>query len=131
MHEKMNQPPTRPNTSTAVILATLADCAPPFPGLVTPTVAFRDTPAGSPLTRHRVHSVRLVITSGPREPLDALENLPQEAPCQVAFGKLQDEVPGRSNEASARFEQPLLETRQGPALDETGRTSWRSRLPRL
>src|SRR3989442_13642624 len=59
MHEKMNQPPTRPNTSTAVILATLADCAPPFPGLVTPTVAFRDTPAGSPLTRHRLHSVGL------------------------------------------------------------------------
>ena len=93
---------------------------PPFPRLVTPTVAFRDTPAGSPLTRHRVYSVRLVITSGPREPLDALENLPQEAPCQVAFGKLQDEVPGRSNEASARFEQPLLETRQGPALDGDG-----------
>src|SRR5712692_10582034 len=53
---------TRPNASTAVILAT--DCAPPFPRLVTPTVAFRDTPAGSPLTRHRLHSVGLVITSG-------------------------------------------------------------------
>jgi len=33
---------------------------------------------------------------------------------------LQDEVPGMSNEASARFEQPLLETRQGPALDGDG-----------
>jgi len=32
--------------------------------LVTPTVAFRDTPAGSPPTRHRLHSAGLAITSG-------------------------------------------------------------------
>jgi hypothetical protein len=30
----------------------------------------------------------------PPEPLDALENLPKEAPRQVAFGELQSEVPG-------------------------------------
>ena len=34
----------------------------------------------------------------PREPLDALENLPKEAPRQVAFGELQGEVSGMSDE---------------------------------
>jgi hypothetical protein len=56
----------------------------------------------------------------PREPLDALENLPKEASRQVAFGELRGEVPGMPDEASARLEQPLLETRQGPALDGDG-----------
>jgi hypothetical protein len=37
----------------------------------------------------------------PRESLDAPENLPKQAPCQVAFGQLQDEVPGMSDEAPA------------------------------
>src|SRR5260370_42386076 len=44
----------------------------------------------------------------PWEPLDALENLPKETSRQVAFGELQGEVPGLSDEASARLEQPLL-----------------------
>jgi hypothetical protein len=56
----------------------------------------------------------------PREPLDALENLPKEAPRQVAFGELQGEVPGMSDEPRAGLEEPLLETRQGPALDGDG-----------
>ena len=56
----------------------------------------------------------------PRESLDALENLPKETPRQVAFGELQVEVPGMPNEAPARLEQPLLETREGPALDGDG-----------
>src|SRR6266852_6115536 len=47
----------------------------------------------------------------PRESLDALENLTKEASRQVALGELQGEVPGMPDEASARLEQPLLETR--------------------
>ena len=38
----------------------------------------------------------------------------------MAFGQLQDEVSGMSDEAPAGLEQPLLETRQGPALDGRG-----------
>jgi hypothetical protein len=56
----------------------------------------------------------------PREPLDALDNLPKEAPCQVAFGELQGEVPGMSDEPRAGLEEPLLEARQGPGLDGDG-----------
>ena len=55
-----------------------------------------------------------------REPLDAPENLPKEAARQVAVGKLQGEVPGMPDEASTRLEQPLLEAREGPALDGDG-----------
>jgi len=56
---------TRPRTSTAVILATRGECAPTVPGVGhSPAVAFRDTPAGSPLTRHRLHPAGLAITSG-------------------------------------------------------------------
>ena len=36
----------------------------------------------------------------PREPLDALENLPKEAPRQVAFGELQGEVPGMPDQGA-------------------------------
>jgi len=53
----------------------------------------------------------------PREPLDAPEDLPKQAPGQVAFGQLQDEVPGISDEAPAGLEGPLLEARQRPTLD--------------
>ena len=53
----------------------------------------------------------------PRELLDAPEDLPKEALCQVAFGQLQDKVPGMPDEAPARLEQSLLQARQGPALD--------------
>ena len=55
------------NTSQHVTgshLGDRGDCGPPFPGFVTPTVAFRDTPAGSPLTRHRLHSAGLAVTLG-------------------------------------------------------------------
>jgi hypothetical protein len=56
----------------------------------------------------------------PRESLDTLENLPKEAPGQVTFGELQSEVSGMPDEAVAGLEQPLLETREGPALDGDG-----------
>jgi len=56
----------------------------------------------------------------PCEPLDALDDLRKQALSQLAFGQLQDEVPGMSDKASARLEQPLLETREGPALDGRG-----------
>jgi hypothetical protein len=51
----------------------------------------------------------------PREPLDAVENPPKEAPCQVALGQLEHEAPSMPDEAPG-LEQPLLETREGPAL---------------
>src|SRR2546428_5870643 len=45
----------------------------------------------------------------PCEPLDAPDDLRKQALRQLAFGQLQDEVPGMSDEASAGLEQPLLE----------------------
>lgn len=39
----------------------------------------------------------------PREAVDALENLLEEPPCQVAFGQLEDKVPGMPDEAPPRF----------------------------
>ena len=56
----------------------------------------------------------------PREPFDALDDLRKEALSQLAFGQLQDEVPGMPNEAPPGLEEPLLETRQRPALDGEG-----------
>ncbi len=56
----------------------------------------------------------------PRESLDAPEYLPTEAPRQVAFGQLEDEVPRMPDEAPAGLEEPLLEARQGPTLDGAG-----------
>jgi hypothetical protein len=53
----------------------------------------------------------------PRETLDARHDLPEQGPCQVAFGKLQREVPGMPDEASPGLEEPLLEARQRPVLD--------------
>jgi hypothetical protein len=48
----------------------------------------------------------------PRESLDALENLPKEAPGQVALGQLEDKVPRMPDEAPAGLEQPLLQARE-------------------
>jgi hypothetical protein len=56
----------------------------------------------------------------PREPLDAVENPPKEAPRQVALGQLEHEVPSMPDEAPAGLEQPLLETREGSPLDGDG-----------
>jgi hypothetical protein len=53
----------------------------------------------------------------PRKPLDAPENLSEEAPCQLALGHLEDEVSGMSIQAPAGLEEPLLQARQEPALD--------------
>ena len=44
----------------------------------------------------------------PRESFDAPENLPQEIPCQGAFGQLEDEVPGMPEEPPAGLEEPRL-----------------------
>jgi len=52
-----------------------------------------------------------------REPLDALENLPKEAPGQATLGKLEHEVPRMPNQAPAGLEESLLEARQQPVLD--------------
>jgi hypothetical protein len=56
----------------------------------------------------------------PGAPLDASDDLPKHRVCQVAVGELQGEVPGMPNEASAGLEQPLLKTREGPALNGDG-----------
>ncbi len=57
----------------------------------------RDTPAGvAPLRVSLPPCTVLSIRSMPRESLDAPEDLPTEAPRQVAFGQLQDVVPGMS-----------------------------------
>jgi hypothetical protein len=56
----------------------------------------------------------------PRESLDAPEDLSEQAPCQVALGELEDEVPGMPDEAPAGLEQPLLQARQRPALNGEG-----------
>ncbi len=53
----------------------------------------------------------------PRESLDAPEDLPKQVSRQVALGQLEDEVPRMPDEAPAGLEEPLLEARQGPALD--------------
>jgi hypothetical protein len=37
----------------------------------------------------------------PREPLDAPDDLPKQALCQVALGQLEDEVPRMPDEAPA------------------------------
>jgi hypothetical protein len=56
----------------------------------------------------------------PRESLDARNDLPEERPSQVAFGKLQSEVPGMLDQPATRLEQPLLKARQRPVLDGAG-----------
>ncbi len=56
----------------------------------------------------------------PRESLDAPEDLPKQAPRQGALGQLEDVVPGVPDQAPAGLEQPLLQARQGPALDGEG-----------
>jgi hypothetical protein len=48
----------------------------------------------------------------PREALDASKDLPEEASRQVAFGQLQDEVPGMPDKSPAGLEYPLLQARQ-------------------
>jgi hypothetical protein len=67
----------------------------------------------------------------PRESLDAPENLPTERRRQVALGQLEDEVSGMSDEAPAGLEQALLELVNDQLWMATGRTSRRTRLPRL
>jgi hypothetical protein len=56
----------------------------------------------------------------PRQSLDAPEHQPAQVRRQVALSKLQDEVPGMPDQASAGLEEPLLEARQGPAVDGPG-----------
>jgi hypothetical protein len=67
----------------------------------------------------------------PRPSLDAPENLPEQARRQVALGKLQDEVPGMPDQASAGFEEPLLETGQGSALDGKGESESVQEIPKV
>src|SRR5437762_11535573 len=66
------------------------------------------SPLLAPAAGHRIES------------LDARVDLPKEEPCQVACGKVQGEVPSMPDEASARLEEPLLETGEGPVLYGNG-----------
>ena len=56
----------------------------------------------------------------PRQPLDAPENLPKEVARQVVLGQLEDEVPRMPDQATARLEEPLLETCKRPTLHGWG-----------
>jgi hypothetical protein len=56
----------------------------------------------------------------PRESLDAPDDLPKQALCQVALGQLEHEVPGMSDEAATGLEQPLLQARQRPTPNGQG-----------
>ena len=84
------------------------------------TTRRRDTPARAK-ARFPVWSGRSARSRRmPRESPDARNDLPEQALCQEALGQLQDEVPGMSDEAPARLEEPLLEAGQGPTLDAEG-----------
>lgn len=52
----------------------------------------------------------------PCESVYARENMPNESQRQVAFGQLQDEVPGVLNQTPTGLEEPLLQTRQRGTL---------------
>ena len=67
----------------------------------------------------------------PRASLDAPEDLSKEALCQVAFGQLQDGVPGVLDKAAAGLEQPLMQARQRPAADGEPRLYAMTALPSL
>ena len=56
----------------------------------------------------------------PFKPLDAGDSLAEQEPCQVTLGKLQGAVPGMADEASDGLGEPLLQAREGPALDGDG-----------
>ena len=86
--------------------------------LVNPTGLFRDASAASTLAPHRLRSREGSRSRRmPRESRNVPEDLPKERRCQVALGQLEDEIPGMADEATAGLEQPLLEAREGPALD--------------
>jgi hypothetical protein len=59
----------------------------------------------------------------PRESFDAAENLPKETPCQVAFGQLEDVVPGMPDQAAAGLEQPHQTGSISPAGMEVSTSS--------
>jgi len=52
----------------------------------------------------------------PPKSRDAAQDLPKEAPGQVTFGQLEDEVPSMPDEPPTGLDESLLEARQGPAL---------------
>jgi len=52
----------------------------------------------------------------PPKSRDAAQDLPKEAPGQVTFAQLEDEVPSMPDEPPTGLEESLLEARQGPAL---------------
>jgi hypothetical protein len=90
---------------------------PPF-GVGSPRSSRSEPPRWFDLAPHTLASV-CEPRSGrvPGEPLDTGHDLPEQGPCQEAFGKLQAEVPGMPDEPPAGLEQPLLEARQLPTLD--------------
>ncbi len=69
--------------------------------------------------------------SAVRESFDAPENLPEEAPGQVTFGQLKDEVPRMPDQPPAGLEEPLLQARQPPALDGEGQDKATHEMPTL
>src|SRR5712692_6247538 len=105
---------TLPDTLTAVLLANPGAC-------VTGASGLGHTDRAVERRRRRVASRRpfppIPVRSSvsrrmPRESLDAPDDLRKQALSQLAFGQLQDEVPGMSDEASAGPEQALLQARE-------------------
>ena len=104
-------------------------CQRPWPHVLRRSATLDDLPSKTPLPPviQLTGSLPPCLPSGrsgrmPPESLDAPEDLPKESRRQVAFGQLSDEVPGMSDEAPAGLEEPLLEARQGPAVDRAGQS---------
>ena len=115
-------PPSHSARSGHIILAVFATLPPRsrhVPSGCRGCAASSETPLPA-VTRSRCPPPAASSRRVPRQPLDAAEDLPKEAAGQVAFCQLEHEVSSVPNEAPAGLEQPLLETREGPALDGDG-----------
>ena len=82
----------------------------------------RDTSAESPPAAHfpPIPDTVLRIMSDAARVARCAEDLPNQALRQVAPGQLEPEGPGMSHETPAGLEEPMLQARQGPALDGDG-----------
>jgi hypothetical protein len=75
--------------------------------MITPIVSFKDTAAASPYRCPPLPVQDSGLGRVRRESLDAPEDLPKQAPRQLAFGKLEREGPRVPNQAPAECEEGL------------------------
>jgi hypothetical protein len=113
---------TLPDSLMAVLLTKPGACATPvLLGLVTLTVPFSDTTAASPpLLMAPAPRAVLQITSGATRVARYARESAERGSRQVALGQLEHEGPRMPDQPPAGLEEPLLETRQGPAPDGDG-----------